>query len=405
MFKSQNSISSPLKKEISNKTSRTIIFILIIIQFIGLLAANFKLSSPPMGDAIAYQVFIEDIFKGKLNFSLGGFQGSSLPAILLHKIFPSAHSFSLTQLFFAILLIPLIYIVTKRLFNSNFFGVVTALFVAMNPEIIFSGFFGYPQAVFHFLTLLTLLLVLSKNKYSFIFLGWSLISKPFSAALFPFFLYKKQLRQYLGGLIIGGFYLFIQYLFLGRIMIGVHPEIQVASVIRPARFLYNLASAPPLLFSIHNYLVFSEITTIGDRFQTSPFLVIFSIFSAIYLSRMYKSKKVFKTLVWFALLSFLLPASLSYLDTNYLQTFIFAVILLSLPFFKKYPIFLPITVATLSYQYLFTFIAEPSIWPPPQGYLLFSIPIIGFLISCYLVKESLLAVITSFTSRLSNNLR
>jgi hypothetical protein len=80
-------------KDLSLKTSWLIVFTLTAIQLVGFFSAKFRLIDPPLGDAPAYQPFIEALFRGGLDFSLGGFQGSSFPAVIFHIVYPTNHSF------------------------------------------------------------------------------------------------------------------------------------------------------------------------------------------------------------------------------------------------------------------------------------------------------------------------
>lgn len=371
-------------KEISYNKTCFIILILSCLQLFGIFAADFSLNGPFTGDDVfAYQIFVEDIFKGKLNFTYAGFQGSSLPAILLHAFFPTPQSYTLTNLFFAIIAIPLMFLVTQKLFHSLLSALLASLFYALMPSIIFSGFWGFPQGVFHFLTLLTLLLILRRSKFTFLFFAWSLIAKPFSFALLPFFIQKKQLKHFFGGCLIGMLYLYIQYLSMGRIIIGIHPDITPGNVFQFNRLLYNLASAPPLLFSIHNYLAFSE-TTVADMLHTSPLIIIFALITVLHLRNHVKEKSLFYNLVSFWLISFFMAAILAYVDTVYLQTFLIASVWLALPFFKKFPLLIPITVATTAYQYFFLLIYRANIWTTKAN-LLYIIPIVCMIFSLYLI--------------------
>jgi hypothetical protein len=363
-------------KDLSLKTSWLIVFTLTAIQLVGFFSAKFRLIDPPLGDAPAYQLFIEALFRGGLDFSLGGFQGSSFPAVIFHIVYPTNHSFTFVNLLFAHLSIPLLFILIKKLFSLNNLAVVGALIWACIPTIQLSGLYGYPQGVFHFATILTLLLVLNKSRWSGLSLGWAVISKPFAAALIPIFLAKKQYKKLIICVIFVTFYIAVEILSLGKIMIGVHPNISAASVIHPEKIIYNILAAPPLLFSVHNYLPFS-LTPITDSLQTSPLVIVFSLIGLFY----YRPPK-FLVHIW--LLSFLLPIALSYLDPNYMQTFILVAILLSLPVFKKFPLLLPITIGTTSYQYLFTFLWRPNFWQF-NGLMLYAIPIVSIIISLYLV--------------------
>lgn len=376
-------------KELNRKNSLIIVSIFTLIQLPAFFLSKFSFNSLPYDDASSYQIFVADVLRGKLNFSLGSFQGAALPAIPFYWFFRTPQAYSFINFIFAVATIPLMYIFAKKIFRSELLGVLAALFYALIPAIIFSPFSGYPQGVFHFLTILTTILVLHRSPWSFLIFGWSLITKPFSIVLLPFFIATKQIKQFLLGSLIGLFYLEIVFLSTGKIQLGVHQNITPANVFHFDHLIYNLASTPPLILSIHNFLPFSKTTTLADMSHISPLIIVFSIIVLLNFRRYFKNFRPFTILASFSLLALTLPLTLSYTDTNYLQTFYLAAILLSLPFIKEHPLVLPVTVALTGYQYFYFFLRYQEFWPGNSSLYLFLIEFTGLVITLWLTRENI----------------
>ena len=368
-----------------------IVLLLMVVQFFGVFSSGFSFWSEPVQDAVHYHSFIDSLVQsGELNFSESGLIGATLPALFLELLgFPQ--SFVLTQLVFSLLSIPMFYAVTARLFRSRLTGVLGTTFFSMMPEFIFSGFYGQPQGVVNFLLLIVIYLVMNRNGYSYLFFGWSLISKPFSLALLPFFVWKKRMRHFLIGVGIFVCYLLLQFNVQGSVVLGVHPDWSLHDIFTPVRLIYNLASVPPLVLSIHNYQALSEYngwgeTSMGDRIHTSPLIITFALFSLLYLRKYFRRNLLFVTLVSFTGLALGLGMLVPFVESVYLQSFVIGCLWISLVFYERFPWFIPITTGTLMYQYLFTFLNDADLWLPPDGYWLFFPGLVGFVVSIQLTK-------------------
>lgn len=380
-------------KEINKKTSLIIVCLLIFMQIPAFFISHFSFNAPPYDDAPAYQIFVKDLTEGHLNFTQGSFQGASLPAVPIYLISKTPQAYSVTNFFFAITTIPLMYLLAKKLFQSELLGTIAALFYSLMPAIIFSPFSGYPQGVFHFLTISTALLVLNKSRWTFLVFGWSLITKPFSIALLPFFLYRRSVKHFLLGCTIGIVYLGLVLITTGKIQMGVHQNITPINVFHPERFLYNLASTPPLILSIHNFLPLSKSTSLADMMHISPLVIVFSFITLTKFKIYYPKFSLFFLLFSFYLLGLLIPLTLSYTDTNYLQTFYLGAILIILPYLKKNPLLIPLTVATTGYQFFYFYLRYQEFWTF-NGFFLFLIEIIGLVISIIITQASIRKYIT-----------
>ena len=360
-------------KKISNQTSLIVVLILTLTQFFGVFNADINPSGPPLEDALFYQPFVEDLLKGQINTSGSGFQGSSFPAIILHLFWPNTQSFVITQLFFGIATIPLIFIVTKQIFERNKPAIIATLLYALMPDVVFSGLHGYPQGFFNFSTLFVVYLLLKNSKLTGLAFGWSLISKPFSIALFPFFIKQKQIKPFIFGCLIGLFYLAIQINLAGQIMIGAHKDLNATNVFKFEKIGRSLASAPQFIFSVHAYSPNGD-NTLGDRLHTSP-LVAISALLVVFHMRNKLPKKHQQSLIYFSIFSFSLAALIGYIDPIYLHTFIFSIIWLSLPALESMPILLFGSVLTSYYSYLFVSLPSGRYWGQDY-YWIFSIPVV-----------------------------
>lgn len=381
---------------ISKQSAIFVVVVLLLVQFFGVFGITFPLDNPTYNDATSYHYFMDRLIEDRtVDFSQSGFVGAILPAIVVHLLVPFNHSFAITQVFFALLTLPLFYLVTLRLFKSQEMAVMGVLVWAMMPELIFSGFYGFPQGVSNFASLLAIYLVLGESRWAWAAWYWAVIAKPFALAVGVFFIAKKWWRQMVivGGL--GVLYLAGQWSIHGRLILGVHPELSLSETVTPTRIGYNLASMPPILFSLHGYNALGEFsgnapTSMGDRLHTSPLIVVFALVSVLYFKNEFADEIVYWQVVGFSAAGLMLACLAMFVDPLYLQTFTIGAIWLSLPVLKKYPLLLPIVMGTMAYQFVYTYLSGINLWAGSKGLLLFVIPMVGLVVSVWLVGEEIM---------------
>ena len=119
----------------------------------------------------------------------------------------------------------------------------------------------------------------------------------------------------------------------------------------------NAAHSIQILFSVHNYYFIDPAKTgHGNMLHTSPLLVMLGIFALI------AHKEYFKN-AWFALSLFLgfaigigLNIALDHMDDFYMQTGVYFIMFAALPVLKKYPLWIPLVLATLQFQWLYFYL-------------------------------------------------
>ena len=339
----------------------------------------------PLDDAFLYQSFAEKIVnQGEIDLSIAGFHGADFFVAIIYFFTHSSFSVYYLDIILAILSIPLFFLVFKKIFNNALLGLLVCFWYMMSPHIYTNAFRGGHQTSFLFFTLLGLFFLFYKPKYSFIF-GISYIIKPFSIALAPIFLYKKQYKQLLLSFIFPITYMITQYFQIGRLIIGSHSDLAVGILFSFKRFVLNIVYAFQNYFSIHG---FSPINNVyfDDMIRISPLITFFAIFAIFYHKQFFKNTKFY----WFVLLSttigFVIPTSFFRFDYNYYLIFDLTLVLLSLPPIIKYYKFLPLIVFSLFFQFFYSFLANPTYFSSIESkIILFFIPVYILIISLFFV--------------------
>ena len=321
----------------------------------------------PADDHFIFQHFIETLAAGKLDLSIPGFHGMNIVAVPWYLITRSPIAQIEFQMFSGILIPLFAFIAGRKLFQSTWHGIVFASAMAMMPFLSFSSLRGWMVATYHCLVLLTIIGAAYRAKWTWIPLGFSIISLPFAAALIPLVMVatgdkKKPLvlryPQVMLGLAIPVIYLAIQILQAGKIHVGVHEEFDAVGVWKgPFGMALNAAHGLQMMFSVHNYyFVDPAKTALGNMMHTTPVLVFLGLFG------LFAPKQYFKDR-WFPivlLLGFLigigLNVAIDHMDHFYMETGLLFLILAALPVLHRHPLWVPIALATLHFQWFYFYL-------------------------------------------------
>ena len=209
--------------------------------------------------------------------------------------------------------------------------------------------------------------MLFRSRWTWLPFGFSLISLPFAAALLPLLIVltadnKKSLyRRYdqvILGLSIPAAYLFIQFLQAGRIHVGVHEEFDAVGVWQgPIGMARNAAHALQMLFSVHNFYFPNPAKTAqGNLMHTTPVLVFLGLFSLFSPKEYFKGRLFPLALLLGFLMGIGLNVAIDHMDHFYMETGILFLILAALPVLKKHPLWIPIALATLHFQWFYFYL-------------------------------------------------
>jgi len=106
--------------------------------------------------------YVTEVFDVYKSFPLWHILVSSLYLILGIDISTYKMMFFLSGIVYSFM-IPLIYLVSIRIFNNKKIALVSSLFISLNTEVIFSGMYSLPRSVVSFLEVLLILLLLARN--------------------------------------------------------------------------------------------------------------------------------------------------------------------------------------------------------------------------------------------------
>ncbi|HCI04269.1 MAG: hypothetical protein QF755_03865 [Candidatus Peribacteraceae bacterium] len=333
----------------------------LLISFIGIVPyedRDFKL----------YQAFVEALANGRFDLSIPGFHGSNIPAALIHIIIPSKFTEIYYQLIWSLLLPALAYLTGKELFKSSWHGLVLAGIVTMMPFWTFKAFIGYTTSAYIGLMLLTIFGACKKSWWTWIAWGLAMTTKPFALVLLPLLWIKrpekgsafKRNRLIILGLAIPALYAAIQYMQMGHLMAGVHPDLNETSIWQsPMKVILNLAYSLQILFSVHNYH-FPDPGGTGHQnlMHTSPLLIFLGLVAFLAPKLKYiEDKKLYWALIIGALGGLLMNAVVSTMNHEYMHASILLFILASLPVLKKHQLWIPLVLATLHFQWFYFYLA------------------------------------------------
>ena len=350
---------------------------------IGMLGA----SPFPQDDHFLYQKFIEVLAAGKLDLTIPGFHGSDFIAVIWHWIHPSSISQIEFQGFTALLLPLLAFLAGKAIYKSVATGILLSCIIALMPFVSFVYLRGWTGPAYMCLMLLTIYGAASSRKWTWLPWGLAIITKPFALALLPIIILYcpskgsilKRYRQILLGLSIPALYVIIQYLQVGHILVGAHHGINELNVWNgPLRMIMNAAHALQMLFSVHNYYYPDPaLTGPGNMMHTSPLLIFLGLCAIFHRKRTKKSsieERLPMALFSGFIIGIALNIPLDHMDHFYMQAGILCLILAALPMLLQYPIWIPLVLATLHFQWLYFYLQYNS--PFSLGWTFFALPIV-----------------------------
>jgi len=340
---------------------------IILFLTAGLGVSLASATPSPDGDSFYYQAFIEALARGQIDLSIPGFHGSSVLAVLIYWITGSAIAGIEYQMLFALFLPVLAYLAGKSLFESKWHGLVFAGIISMMPFVSAISLIGYTAAAYVGLMLLTIYGACRKSWWTWIAWGLAITTKPFALALLPILWIKRpstgsffaRNKLILLGLLIPALYVLIQYSQVGRLIVGVHPELSETTVWQgPVKALFNVAYALQILFSVHNYH-YPDPGGTGHQnmMHTTPVLIFLGLFAFFAHSKFLPDRKLYMALLLGAVIGIGMNVVVASMNHFYMQAGILFIILAALPVMKKYPIWIPFVIATLHFQWFYFYLA------------------------------------------------
>lgn len=342
-----------------------------------------------MDDGSNYQRFVETLVdQKKIDLSIPGFHGADFFAALVYIITGSHFSVYIFDILCALLIIWMIYLVAKELYDKKVLAIMASYLYVLMPFTYFNAFRGGHNTVLLLSVLIALYLLLKNKNWSWLPLGISYIIRPLAFVVLPLYIYKKQFKQFLASLTIPALYVVAQYSQLGKIIIGQHTDVSVQTALSIKTFFINLVYGVQWYFSIHNYSPVSQ-SYLMDLAHLSPLITILAVLGVLYYkkySEFLEDKKKFISLTCFAILAYLLPCAIFYFQPFYFTIFNLALILLALPVIYKYQRLIPILVGSFAFQFYYYYLSYYELWIWPK--IVFILPIIIFIISLIYIRWS-----------------
>lgn len=328
----------------------------------------------PNDDFGLYQAFAETLAKGRLDLTIPGFHGSDIFAVPVLWLTGSPIAQIHTLTLWAIILPLLGYLAGKAVFRSEQSGVFLATILAFTCFVTTVGLRGWTGPAYWGLMLLSIIFSRRGSWLTGIVWGLAILTKPFAIILLPLLLVlwpeKKGPRsRFLGpgsfivlGISIVITYLLLQYLQAGRIFVGAHADTAAAAAIQgPARIFLNLVHALQILFSVHNYYYPDPaLTGPGNMMHTSPVLVMLGLFALFAPKELFPDRRMAPALLWGAIAGILMNALLDHMDHFYMEASILLFLLAALPALARFPLWIPIALATLHFQLFYFFLQYHS---------------------------------------------
>ncbi|MFA7681748.1 MAG: hypothetical protein WCX61_01835 [Candidatus Peribacteraceae bacterium] len=349
------------------RTDMALVWGAVLLLTAGLGVSFIGLTPSPDRDFFFYQAFVESLASGTLDLSIPGFHGSNIFAVPLYWITHSSLAEIELQMIYAILLPVSAYLAGASLFRSRWYGLVLAGIVTMSPFVSMISGIGYTAAGYWVLMLITLYGAGERKWWTGIAWGLAILTKPFALALLPvLWIYRpeqgslwKRHHIILLGLTIPVLAALFQYVQAGHVIVGVHPELNEASVWQePMKILLNAAYALQILFSVHNYHYPNPGGTGHENLlHTTPLLMFLGIFALIAQRQYFTERKLPAALLIGAILGFGMNAVVATMNEYYMQAGMLLLILAALPVLKKYPLWIPFVLATLHFQWFYFFLA------------------------------------------------
>lgn len=341
--------------------SLTIVLLLTVAVLVALTAAH------PLGagDHTYYQAFVESLARGTLDLSIPGFHGSDLFAVPWYWISHSPIAQIHALLVWACLLPLLGFFAGRAIYKSNFEGVLLAAILAMMPFISFVGFRGWTGPAYWGLMLLSIILIRRFPALAGLSLALAILTKPFAVALIPLLLVLSPrgsvLRRYgwlLPAIGLPALYVAWQYFTVQQIYLGVHTDIGLWGLwVGWERLFLNATHAFQMLFSVHNYFYPNPaLTGAGNMLHTTPLLVFLGLFALLSPSVYFQDKWLPLAFLLGAAGGIALNVPLDHMDHFYMEAGVLLLILAALPALKKHPLWIPLVLLTLHFQWFYFFL-------------------------------------------------
>lgn len=336
--------------------------------YIGAMVASIAIAMTGIGfvhewrmDYAFYQGFAESVARGQFDLSIPGFHGVDFLTAIWFWVSGSPNAHIHLQLVSNLLLPIVAFLAARSLYKSDIAGVLFAGVITISPFISMVYITGYTQAANILLFLLALYAAHEKKQWAWLPWAFAILTKPFALILLPFFVQKKKRERgvlmYVNlvlGLAVPALYWLAQYLQIGHIIIGVHPELNEVSIwTRGMKLLGNIAYAIQDIFSMHNFHYGNPgATPMESLVHVSPLLVMLGIFAFLAPQKYFADRWMHRSLLLAAFLGFALTSLVS-INDYYMQFFILMVVLASLPVLEAHPAWIPFVLVTSVYQWFY----------------------------------------------------
>jgi len=388
-------------------------YILLVVAVTGLVML---LAAPmPNDDYFYYQKFIEMLAGGTLDLSIPGFHGMNILSVPWYWLTESPMTQIHMQMEAGILLPLFAFVAARELFRSQeggdgvWEGILFASIIALMPFLSFSALRGWMVAIYNLLFFLTIIGAVRGRWWTCVPWAFAITSLPFAVALGPLILavWPKgkggRFSCYTTialGLGLSALYVIIQLFQTGGINVGVHQEQTVLSIWQgPKRMFLNFMHGVQILFSIHNYYFVEPARTgHGNMLQTTPILTMLGLFT-LFSPRAHFRNRLFPLALGLgAIIGIGLNVMLDHMDHFYMETGVFFLILAALPLLKKHPLWLPVVLLTLHFQWFYFHLNHGEVFQ--LGWWFFLIPAavdIAFLLYCIANYKKIWSGIRSIT--------
>lgn len=337
-----------------------LLLLLTAVSFLG--TSGMTHAASRSSDYVYYQTFTEKLAGGEVDLSIPGFHGADFIGVLLYLITGASNSHILFQLICGLLIPFAAYKTANALFQDKRYGLLFAAITALMPYMSYAFVTGYTQAANMFFFLLTLWGAVQNRWWTGLTWAIAITTKPFALIALPFLLFfaprKKPLlsryKHLLIGLGIPAIYVLVQILQTGGVHVGVHGGTDSLVLWDgPVKLLGNAAWGLQTLFSVHNYYYDNPaITGHWNLLHTTPVLIFLGLYTLLNPREYFHDLTKHRTLLSAFLFGFVLNAIVS-MDNFYMQFMVLMLILSSLPVLIKQPLWIPLVLATLHYQWFY----------------------------------------------------
>ncbi len=343
----------------------------------------------PQDDHFYYQKFIETLAAGRFDLTIPGFHGADAFGFFVFLITHS-HLAQIEGLMLPAMLLPILgYYAGKAVYNDETSGILLAVILAMMPFISFVLLRGWTGPGYWAWMLLTIIGARNKSWWTGVVWALAILTKPFAIILLPLIVVlsagkktkKKSLPTWLlpvcTALAIVAFYFVLQWLQAGRIFIGSHADYGLVSLLQsPMRILLNMAHGLQILFSVHNYhYPDPSLTGPGNMLHTTPLLIVLGLFAMFAPKTYFKDKRLPWALCTGAMIGLAMNALLDHMDHFYMEASVLLFILAALPVLRKHPLWIPLVIATLHFQWLYFWLQYRGIFA--LDFAFFLVPIVA----------------------------